>query len=56
MKKFTYWKNKSIWHEAELLTVIADNISEADKEFKQKTNIDPMKTPWVGTTVEEQTT
>ena len=50
--KFTYWSNKTKWHDVELLTVTADNITDADAIFKKETNIDPRKCPWVAVSIE----
>jgi predicted double-glycine peptidase len=52
MKNFTYWSNNGKCHEKMLLEVHAENVLVADEEFKKVTGIEPVKTPWVGMSVE----
>lgn len=49
---FTYWSNKTTWHEKELLKVAAANILEADKIFNTWARIDVVKNPWISVTIE----
>lgn len=51
---FTYWSNKTTWHEKELLTVTAANILETDKIFNTWAKIDVVKNPWISVTIEKQ--
>ena len=45
---FHYWSNKTKAHEELLAQIEAKDIAEADKVFRDKTGMNPSKTPWVG--------
>lgn len=51
MKTFQYWNNQKEYH-GELLTEIqAENIISADKQFEEKTKLNPAKNAWIGCTI-----
>lgn len=44
---FIYWSNKTAWHEAKIMEVEAEDLSEADKKFEEEVHLNPAKTPWI---------
>ena len=54
MKKFTYWSNRTKWHEKEIVSIWTTDILAADVLFQEHTGgKNPMVTPWISVTIEE---
>ena len=52
--KFIYYDNRESYMGTKMFEYEADTIVEADKKFIEKFKIVPIKTPWIGVTVNEK--
>jgi hypothetical protein len=48
---YKYWSNKYDWHDKLLFECLAESIIEADKEFEERTGIDPRTSGWISCTI-----
>ena len=48
MNIYTYWNNRLKYHGELLDQIQAKSITEADKIFEEKHQIDLIKSPWIG--------
>ena len=49
--EYTYWNNREKWNGEQIITVLAETLTEADIKFQKTTNIDPLTHPYIGVTI-----